>query len=114
VLAEPELVLGEVVLDGYRRVLSKKLRVPADRSESAVADPGSAALLEFLWVGARRSVAENRAVCAARVSTAPLPILWKPASTDLFGAASAALRQERARLEHARKVWRAIAEVRSG
>jgi uncharacterized protein len=37
VLAEHELVLGEVVLVEFRRVLSKKLKVPADRISAAEA-----------------------------------------------------------------------------
>jgi uncharacterized protein len=37
VLSEHELILGEVVLSEFRRVLSGKLKVPQDRIESAEA-----------------------------------------------------------------------------
>jgi putative PIN family toxin of toxin-antitoxin system len=37
VLAEHELVLGEVVLEEFRRALSKKLKLPADRIRAAEA-----------------------------------------------------------------------------
>lgn len=37
VLSEHELILGEVVLAEFRRVLSRKLKVPADRIQSAEA-----------------------------------------------------------------------------
>jgi len=37
VLAEHELILGEVVLSEFRRALSKKLRLPADRVRAAEA-----------------------------------------------------------------------------
>lgn len=37
VLAEHELILGEVVLAEFRRVLSKKLEVPQDRIQAAEA-----------------------------------------------------------------------------
>lgn len=37
VLTEHELVLGEVILDEFRRILKSKLRVPEDRIESAEA-----------------------------------------------------------------------------
>jgi uncharacterized protein len=37
VLSEHELILGEVVLSEFRRVLSGKLKVPRDRIESAEA-----------------------------------------------------------------------------
>jgi uncharacterized protein len=37
VLSEHELVLGEVVLAEFRRVLSRKLKVPADRIRAAEA-----------------------------------------------------------------------------
>jgi uncharacterized protein len=37
VLSEHELILGEVVLTEFRRVLSRKLKVPADRIRAAEA-----------------------------------------------------------------------------
>lgn len=56
VLAEHELVLGEVVLDEFRRVLSKKFKVPEDGIQAAeavfegitpVAKPKNASRLEI-------------------------------------------------------------------
>ncbi len=35
VLAEHELVIGEVIIDEFRRALTRKLRLPPDRIESA-------------------------------------------------------------------------------